>query len=183
MRTAIRLALPLVAAAAALSLTACGDEDASSDGGSGETAADEGGTDADTDAESQDSGQDGEGGSGDGAEAGTDGSAAPSVDDLMGNWFVDPADPGRSHRIVVEGPDEVSFIESLEAEGDLCNRGVYADGTLTFAPEDCLQQGAEPWPDRSATLVLNEDGTLHVTWESGLEEDYTFSESEWGTVA
>ncbi|MFR9722571.1 hypothetical protein ACL02R_04240 [Streptomyces sp. MS19] len=167
MHRSIRLALPAVAAASALVLTGCGDDSEPPFGVGAEDIQMPDDSDLpdvpDPDVPDEEDVPDlpdfdeGDLGNGD-AEGGYDGS-----------WYVDPNDTGGSHNLDFVGSG-VTFYEDLGAEGDVCHGTLTAD-TFTFT--ECSEFGTETWADMSATTVLNDDGTMTVVWESGLEETYT----------
>ncbi|WP_165953721.1 hypothetical protein [Streptomyces sp. 8K308] len=161
MRKSIRLALPAVAAALALSLTACGEDeesnsnDAGNDNGASETT---GGGEGEEAADDQA-----------GGEAGGAGGSAPTAEQITGSWYVDLNNTSTSHNLdIFDGT--VSFFEDMGGEGDTCD-GTYADGTITLT--ECTVYGDEEWTDMSATVTWPGDGTIAVTWASGLTETYS----------
>ncbi|MFR9727377.1 hypothetical protein ACL02R_29050 [Streptomyces sp. MS19] len=161
MRSSIRLALPALLAATALTLTACGgddDADSGNDNASGSQESNGGATEEESEAPAEETPAEEPA-----AEEGT----VPEIDDLRGDWYVDPDDQENSHNLAVYGDEEIIFIEDMTAEGDLCSAGTYADGVLTVT--DCMMGG----DDRSAELSLADDGTLNVTWDNGESESYT----------
>jgi len=148
MRTNIKLALPAMAAVAALALTACNDDD------DNESPAAQGAGQSQTEASSEPSGDAQSGG------------PAPSLSDLEGTWMTG-ADSDASMLIVGED-GSVNWVENEGDEGDVCMGSV--DGaTMTV---ECMQYGDQAWPDTEATLSLA-DGTLTVAWASGTTQTFT----------
>ncbi|MFD5319168.1 hypothetical protein [Streptomyces sp. NPDC127098] len=161
MRKSIRLALPAVAATLALALTACGeDEESNSNGGS-----DNGASETTGGGEGEEAADDAAGdndGNGQGP--------APTAEQIMGSWYVDLNATETSHNLDIFDGSSVTFFEDAGAEGDMCD-GTYADGTITLT--DCTVLGSEEWTDMSATVAWPGDGTISVTWASGLTETYS----------
>ncbi|MEV1011983.1 hypothetical protein [Streptomyces sp. NPDC049881] len=163
MRSSIRLALPALVAATALTLTACGDDDADSgNNNAGDSQESNGATEEESEAPAEETPAEETASEEPAAEEGT----VPEIDDLRGDWYVDTQDQDNSHNLTFYGAEEIIFIEDMTAEGDMCSAGTYADGALSVT--DCMLGD-----DRSAELRLADDGTLNVTWDSGESESYT----------
>ncbi|WP_129841758.1 hypothetical protein [Streptomyces sp. RFCAC02] len=177
MHRTIRFALPVAAAASALLLSGCANEDAPF----GIEAGDAFDTDIPDDTEIPDmpefdeddlGGDTGDLGSDTGGDTGGTGdlggdTTATSFD---GDWYVDLTDTDNSHNLYIGGTT-VMFIEDMGSEGDYCNQGtIDSAGNITLG--GCTVYGSVEWTDMSATATLNGDGTMSVTWASGLQETY-----------
>ncbi|MDT0345122.1 hypothetical protein [Streptomyces litchfieldiae] len=183
MRRSIRLALPVIATATALALTGCNSDDEGSpfDGGSGgqeettggetggETGGDTGGetegadTGGDTGGDTEpDTGPDAGGDTG-GATGG--GGAAPTTEEVEGDWYVDTTSSTSNLEITA---GEVTFWEDFEPEGDICY-GSITGGILTL--DSCENYGISEWTAMEATVTV--DGTsMDVVWSDGTTETY-----------
>jgi hypothetical protein len=88
-----------------------------------------------------------------------------TIDELQGSWYTGPTSAD-AYLNFYEG--EVTFIEDMLAEGDICY-GTATDGALELT--SCTMYGDVEWPARSATLEF-EGSTLVVTWEDGTVQEY-----------
>jgi hypothetical protein len=181
MRKAMRLALPVVAAASALVLTGCGDDEApfgveggGFPGGGGsqeqldglegmedleleELPGDSGGATGGDDAPAP---GDDTGGSTGGTTGGGGGTA--TVDQIQGTWY--NGDPGASETSTLQvAGNTVAWEEENGGEGDICS-GTATDGAITF--DSCSQYGSSAWSSMAATLTTD-GSTLTMTFDDG----------------
>ncbi|ARQ69258.1 hypothetical protein CAG99_10630 [Streptomyces marincola] len=142
-------------AAATLLLTGCGDGDDSGSpfAGIGQAPGGE---------------QEGDGGEADAppptSEEGADpGEGGGSGADFDGYWTL--SGTGESSLNITGG--NATFVESTDAEGDVCY-GSVSGSTLTI---ECTQFGEQLFPETGAELSLS-GSTLDVTWSSGTTQTY-----------
>mgnify|MGYP001335054067 CR=1 FL=1 len=201
MRSSIRLALPVVAAAATFTLAGCADDDGHGTfgaiGGGGDGAPLDAGdlpddvlddledldgleeqdaTDGGADAGSTDGGSGDIGGSDDLGDLGDLGGS------LSGGAGGGASDAGFDGDWYVDPNDQDNshnlFIlgETVTFIEDMSSEGDYCpSGTFSDGQidlGDCLQLGSRAWSDTQGTATLNPDGTMTVVWASGLEETY-----------
>jgi hypothetical protein len=175
MRRSIQLAAP-AAAIAALLLTGCSGEDDGPFAGLEELSevpdlpeleGDDSGLELPTDEESTDPG--GTGGDTGGGGEGSGEGGVPTNEQLDGRWEVVEGGMDETTAITfISGV--VSYMESLETEGDVCS-GTVTNGVVTV---ECSQYGDELFPDTEATLTLADD-LLTVTWASGSVQTFSFA--------
>ncbi|WP_129840612.1 hypothetical protein [Streptomyces sp. RFCAC02] len=173
MRKAIRLALPVVAAVTALSLTACGDDSDSDDNASGSdtSAAESGGsesTDDSGDGATEEAG--GEEGTGTEEDAGGgDFSGIPASDALQGLWSAGIDTPETSP--VLSFTDVmVVYMDDGSGTGNTCTGTLGEQGHITL--ESCVQ-GENERTGMTGEVTSDDSGTIRVTWASGVTEDFT----------
>ncbi len=161
MRRSIRIAVPAVAAAALL-LSGCGDDDDSgspfSPGGNpGENQPEQGEEGGENGGAEQPPAEEG-------AETGGSGGGGATSDaDFEGTWMLSGS---MESSLTIQG-GSVTFVESTDAEGDVCY-GEVSGGRMTV---ECTQFGSELFPDTEAMLSL-EGSTLNVGWASGNTQTY-----------
>ena len=178
MRSAIRLALPILAATTALMVTGCNDDDGEgsfgtvggsgqADGGSSDGGSSDGGSTGGEESAPPSDDTSGGGSSGGGDAGGT----ALTAEQLEGDWYTG-TDPLASNLEIRDG--EVLFLEDLDQEGDVCE-GRVTDAGLEL--DHCRQYGEESWTDMSATWTLESENVLNVTWSSGQTQTYRNAEN------
>lgn len=166
MHRAIRLTLPIAAAATALVLAGCG-SDGGDDRGGGSPFSD-GGSGGGRD-EGKDDGKDGGdtgGATGGGAAIGGDGETVPPEERFEGDWYTG-TDPSASG-FEIKG-ESVTFRVSLKAGGGVCQGTLdVADNRMSLT--SCDDQANLTWHEGAAVLIPDEEqGVLHVSWSSGTE--------------
>ncbi|GAB2906380.1 hypothetical protein [Streptomyces mayteni] len=174
MRKAIRLALPVVAAATALALTGCNDEDGG-EGSFGSLGGNSGGSDTEEsggttggdeetgDTGGEETGDTGGDGTGDIGGSGGDISTGPTIEELDGDWY-ESATVDTQNFEIDAATGEVLFYSSFDPNAtDQCT-GSYADGTFTL--NDCQSYGGG-WSDMSASVQEFDGSNLTLTWSSG----------------
>ncbi|MFD5319167.1 hypothetical protein [Streptomyces sp. NPDC127098] len=170
MRKAIRLALPVVAAATALALTGCNDDEegafgsvGGSSGGSEESSTEDPGSTTGGE-ETGDAGTTG-GDTGSTTDGGSGGevTTGPTIEELDGDWY-ESATVDTTNFEIDAATGEVLFYSSFDPNAtDYCT-GSYADGTFTL--NDCQSYGGS-WSDMSATVTEFDGENLTVTWSGG----------------
>ncbi|MEO3752770.1 hypothetical protein [Streptomyces sp. B6B3] len=203
MRRGIRAALPAVAVAAALVLTACnGDEEAAPAGDGASEGAGQGG-------EEQGGGSENIASEGPKPENVSEiepqslpGNVTPQdledlfpedlgglipwdeLEDLVGGDERTPATVEELEGHWYTGPEledatldftngEVFFAEDWVAEGDLCY-GTVTEGSMELT--ECTVYGEVEWTSMTATLEIEGDALI-VTWDDGTEQEYLADES------
>ncbi|MGP4115389.1 hypothetical protein ACTWP5_31385 [Streptomyces sp. 4N509B] len=96
---------------------------------------------------------------------GEDDRTPATVEELQGYWYTGPSD---ADAILDFYDRDVTFIEDMLAEGDICY-GSVTDGSLTL--EECSLYGDVEWTAMTATLEFEGD-TLVVTWDDGTVHEY-----------
>jgi hypothetical protein len=182
MRKAIRLALPIVAAASALVLTGCGDDDApfGVEGGGALGGVGGGGTPSEEDLQDLEDmelpppedveppADGGDTGGDTGGVTGGGGGTVPTVDQMQGIWYSGESSASETSTLQVSG-SSVAWEEANGMEGDICS-GTATDGAIAF--DSCSQYGDSAWSSMAAAVSMD-GSTLTMTFDDGSVFQYS----------
>jgi hypothetical protein len=176
MRKAIRFALPVVAAASALVLTGCGDDDApfGVEGGGALGGVGGGGTPSEEDLEELEEmelpppAEGGDTGGDTGGVTGGGGGTVPTVDQMQGMWYSGETGASETSTLQVSG-SSVAWEEANGMEGDICT-GSATDGAIAF--DSCSQYGDSAWSSMAAAVSMD-GSSLTMTFDDGSVFQYT----------